>query len=213
MLLNNSRIAKFTKREKRFLVYWQDGTRGYCPNTGKMSDILKIGSDCLITPITTKSQWQWEASFIQNTWVGVNTHNPNKLIKNYLTNIFPDQQFKAEVSFNDKFRADFANENIVIEVKNVHWKVDSIARFPDCVTSRGARQMLNLTELQKNGKQCYVIYVIQRSDVNTVGCANWIDKEYFVNSTIAKESGVKFLGFKCKITPQEIKISDQIEVI
>lgn len=212
MELKNSRIAQFKKREKRFTVFWTDGTNGYCPNPGKMADLLESNCDCLITPIATKSKWRWEAAFIQGTWVGVNTHSPNQIMKNYLHNLFPNEEFKSEVSFG-QYRADFASDNKVIEVKNVHWKVDNIARFPDCVTVRGARQMLDLTELQKTGKKCYVIYVVQRSDIKQMGVADWIDKNYDANTKIAKQSGVKFLGFSCNIDENNVNIKEQIEFI
>lgn len=203
-------IKIFHSRSKRFFVNFNDDSVGYCPNPGKMADILIPGSPCLVVPYEGKLKWRWEAVNINGQWIGVNTQNPNKLAEEILNEFGRD--FRREVSFGH-YRADFANEDTIIEVKNVHWSPEeNFALFPDCVTKRGARQMYDLSELSKEYK-CYVIYIVQRSDITHVTTADYIDLEYHKAAIFAKKSGVKFLGFNCKVEKSGISILKKIKVI
>jgi sugar fermentation stimulation protein A len=214
-------IAHFLKREKRFFVYVDRNNKNfistnncsvaYCPNVGKMTDLLLQGAQCVFSKYEGKLLWKWEIVSIDNVLIGVNTQNPNYLVEKNLYKIFPNENFKKEVSF-DNYRCDFASKTKIIEVKNVHWKVNDSAYFPDTLTSRGARQMLDLAQLSSSGYDCYVIYVIQRSDCQKVSNAQWIDQLYSKNADIAKNSGVKFLGFNCQLNQEGISLLSQIEV-
>lgn len=209
----NSHIMYFQERKKRFLAYMKfnntTDTLTYCCNPGKMADILVLNSECIVTSKTSGIPYEWQAIKIENEWIGVNTSIPNKLIKNILPQLFPNEIFQAEKSFG-QYRADFASDTIIIEVKNVHWKKDGIAYFPDCVTTRGARQLLDLAELS-NKYQCYIIYVVQRQDVEFIKIADFIDKKYWTNYKLAPN--LKTLAFNCHIDSKGIKIHKQIEFI
>lgn len=214
-------IGTFKRRAKRFFVFVEDSPEfinqdgesvAYCSNTGKMSDILIPGSKCLFSRYNGKLKWKWEAVCIDNIWIGTNVHNPNVIAKDILKNLWPDETFKAEVTFG-RYRADFASKTKVIEVKHVHWAINKIAYFPDCIAARGARQMLDLIFLQSQGYKCFVIYILQRNDVEMLGVADWIDKQYAINVNLAKEAGVKFLAFNCNIHKNFISYNQQIIMI
>ena len=205
----------FVKREKRFfvrMIYRNNEELVYCPNPGKMRDILIPGSRCLVSAKTTGLSWQWEFVNIENQWIGINTAIPNKLTELLLGDIFPGENFKREVKFG-QFRADFASKDKIIEVKNVHWVRNNIAYFPDCVTVRGARQLLDMIELKKQDYDCYFIYILQRNDVQNLTVADDIDPIYAQNAKLAKENGIKFLAFNCSINQDGIKIEKQITVL
>lgn len=210
----NSKIDSFIKREKRFLSYMKNEGLVFCPNPGKMADILVPESECIISEQGTKINYRWEAIKINNEWVGVNTQNPNKLASELITKLFPDEIFKSEVRFGG-YRADFASENVVVEVKNVHWipkNEGTVAYFPDCVTSRGARQLRDLMEISKTRK-CYVIYIVQRSSATCVSISKEADKDYYYASLEAKNAGIQSLAFNCEISLEGVKIKNQIEFI
>ena len=40
-----------------------------------------------------------------------------------------------------------------------------------------------------------------------------IDNEYYKNYINAKKAGVKFLAYRCKINPKQIKIEKKIDII
>ena len=123
----------FINRYKRFFTTIRVGDEEftcYCPNTGKMSDILNQGNECIISRVPSTISLWWQAVCQEGCWVGVNTFIPNKLVQEILHKLFPKEIFKREVQFQS-YRADFANSSIVIEVKHVHWKQGQIALFPD----------------------------------------------------------------------------------
>ena len=226
MLLKNIKITNFIKREKRFLVHTNLGLV-YCANTGRMEGLLEPNTNMIVSNINSKMKLKWEAAFIENTWVGTNTQNPNFLINSILETLFPNDKFQREVMFttksNQRYRADFASivSKKIIEVKHVHWKRfhdknNQTAYFPDCITDRGARQIIALNELGEEN-DCYLIYVVQRNDVNAVTLADDIDKVY--TNAIRNSKNIKFLAFNSSIILDsqnknvEIKINTQIEYI
>ena len=209
----NAICAKFLKREKRFFVYVEqndnfvlkDGLSvAYCSNNGRMQDLLIPGAKCLFEEYSGELRWKWQAVFLNGIWIGVNPHNPQLLCRDLLKKLWPNEEFQHEVTFGH-YRADFASKAKVVEVKNAHWDVNGRAFFPDCITTRGGRQMLDLVELQKT-HECFVIYILQRSDLNQLGIADWIDKIYGHNSLIAQHAGVKCLAFNCLVDEKGIKI-------
>ena len=212
LIFDNPIIKQFKNRYKRFFIDMTDGTTIYCPNPGKMADILIENSDCILTANTDNIPLKIEAIKIEDIWIGVNTQNPNKIAELLLPYLFPGEVFKKEVCISKNYRCDFASENKIIEVKNVHWKINNTAFFPDCPTLRGAKQMLELSELTKQ-YECYVIYIVQRNDCNQVSIADFIDQTYFNNHSIAKQNGLKILAFSCYLDITGITIYKQIPFI
>lgn len=190
-------------------MYTEENTMVYCVNTGKMADILVEGAPCVITPKETGIPWQWEAIQVDGVWIGTNTHNPNKLCKEFLPKYF-SKPFKSEFKI-ENIRVDFADKNTLIEVKHVHWLKDKTFIFPDCITERSSKQLKTLSNLTDWNR--YLIYIVQRNERYAVSSLESIDQNYFKMVQIAKESGVQFLAFNCKIDENSIEISEQLEVI
>ncbi len=215
MELTNSSIKYLKHRYKRFIVYFTDGTKGYCANTGKMIGLTDENTKCLVTQHQFKLGYRWEAAYIENTWVGTNTQNPNKIVAESLGKLFPNDQFEAERTILHgalKSRFDFVSSNKIIEVKNVHWNIDRIARFPDSVTTRGTRQLQLLSQMTEK-YECYVIYIVQRNDLKKAGVAHWIDPNYDTAAKLAHKNGVKFLAYNCIITEQSITLNKKCQFI
>ncbi|OED45550.1 hypothetical protein AB836_01500 [Rickettsiales bacterium (ex Bugula neritina AB1)] len=210
----------FKKREKRFFSYFQDINdniyKAHCINTGKMADILVEDSNSIITPKTTGTlSYQWEAIKINNTWIGVNTWTPNNIVelminKNMLKKYGISGNFKRDRKIGD-YKPDFINENTIIEVKNVHWKINDTFFFPDCPTERGLRQLKNMIHLkQKYNKNIIIIYIIQRHDGEKMTISK-IHQEYYNNIIIGKNLGIKILAFTCKIELEGIYFHKEID--
>ena len=156
----------------------------HCVNTGKMTGLLREGSDCILSTKTTGTLlYTWEAIHIEGVWIGVNTFTPNRLVELLLEHqqilCLAKESFQRErLIKNLKYKPDFSNENTIIEVKNVHLVENHIAYFPDCITERGSRQMEALKTLQGQGKRCIVIYILQRNDSAYMAPHPFIDKIY-----------------------------------
>ena len=100
-----------------------------------------------------------------SVWVGVNTSLTNKLVREALEqgtvkdfgNI---DSIIQEIKTSANTRLDFLLENkgkrIYMEVKNCSLAEDGAAMFPDAVTARGTKHLLDLTALKQQGSYNFV---------------------------------------------------------
>ena len=218
----------FLKRYKRFFTDIKIGNEiitAYCPNTGSLLGLLNENSRVLIAKVENskaKLKYRLEAIQFNKTFVGVNTSLPNEIIfeaisnKEVLTSI--QGTLKKEVKYGKNSRIDiYANNpngnNSYIEIKSVTLsRSKQLSEFPDSVTSRGSKHLLELSEMSKKGNDCYLVYLVQRSDVTKFSIAKDIDQEYYENSLIAKKNGVKFFAYKCEVSKKGINIVSKLEI-
>jgi sugar fermentation stimulation protein A len=173
------------KRYKRFFaeILLDSGETivAHCPNTGPMTGVYLPGSPVMVSRSdspTRKLPYTWEMAQVPplSTWVGANTAMPNQVIKAALAvNLFPElgayTQIRAEVPYgkDKKSRIDFllscddGSPPIYIEVKNTTWSQGSVALFPDTVTTRGQKHLLELTQLLPHAR-AVMLYFINRGD-------------------------------------------------
>ena len=71
---------------------------------------------------------------------------------------------------------------------------------------------LVIAPYSKKGNKCFLIYLIQRNDVDRFSIAKDLDNEYYENSLIAKKSGVQFRAFKCNVSYKGINITGEINI-
>ena len=218
----------FVKRYKRFFVdAVLDGNviTTYCPNTGSLRGMLNENAKVLIAKVDNpkaKLKYRLEAIKHNGVYVGINTSLPNGIIfeaikqKKILDNL--QGEIKKEVKYGKNSRVDiFINnpkgKNCFIEVKSVTLsRVKGLAEFPDAKTTRGSKHLIELGEMSKQGHDCYLVYLIQRKDINIFSIAKDIDEEYYKNSIIAKKNGVKFIAFSCEVSKKGIDVIQQIKI-
>ena len=218
----------FVKRYKRFFVdAVLDGNviTTYCPNTGSLRGMLNENAKVLIAKVDNpkaKLKYRLEAIKHNGVYVGINTSLPNGIIfeaikqKKILDNL--QGKIKKEVKYGKNSRVDiFINnpkgKDCFIEVKSVTLsRVKGLAEFPDAKTTRGSKHLIELGEMSKQGHDCYLVYLIQRKDINIFSIAKDIDEEYYKNSIIAKKSGVKFIAFSCEVSKKGIDVIQQIKI-
>ena len=182
------------KRYKRFLadIKLESGeiVTAHCANTGPMKGLLTEGAKVRISVSTSpkrKLPFTLEQICVLGTnnnevWVGINTLFANKLIKKVIEKdllrekIGEIEIIKSEVPYgkDKKSRIDFFltpkssnpdNRNIYIEVKNTTWITKDIALFPDTVTKRGQKHLIELKELIPRSKSI-LVPCITREDAN-----------------------------------------------
>ena len=218
----------FIKRYKRFFVdAVLDGNviTTYCPNTGSLRGMLNENAKVLIAKVDNpkaKLKYRLEAIKHNGVYVGINTSLPNGIIfeaikqKKILDNL--QGEIKKEVKYGKNSRVDiFINnpkgKDCFIEVKSVTLsRVKGLAEFPDAKTTRGSKHLIELGEMSKQGHDCYLVYLIQRKDINIFSIAKDIDEEYYKNSIIAKNNGVKFIAFSCEVSKKGINVIKQINI-
>ena len=218
----------FLKRYKRFFVdAIVEGSiiTTYCPNTGSLRGMLNEKAKVLVTKIEnpkTKLKYRLEAIKHNGVFVGINTSLPNGIIyeaikgKKILNHL--RGEIKKEVKYGKNSRVDIfiddpKGKNCFIEVKSVTLsRLKGLSEFPDSKTTRGSKHLIELGEMSKQGNDCYLIYLIQRKDVEIFSIAKDIDEEYYKNSIIAKNNGVKFIAFSCEVSKRGINLIKQIKI-
>ena len=84
---------------------------------------------------------------------------------------------------------DVAGRRCWIEVKSVTLVEDGVARFPDAVTARGRRHLLELIDLKRQGERTAVIFVVQRADARHVEAHRGTDPA-FADALAAAAAGL-----------------------
>jgi len=179
------------KRYKRFLadIKLESGeiVTAHCANTGPMRGLLTQGAKVRLSVSsspTRKLPFTWEQICVldannEEVWVGINTLFANKLIKkviekNLLNEILGEiETIKSEVPYGKekKSRIDLFltpkssnpdKRNIYIEVKNTTWMKENVALFPDTVTKRGQKHLIELKALIPESKSVLVLCITRK---------------------------------------------------
>ena len=217
--------GKLIKRYKRFFAdvrLNKEIVTAHCPNTGSMQGLLDKDNEVWLTKNddpNRKLKFTLEVIKVKNNLVGVNTHKANKIVKHALENKLMEEfknikNIKPEFKYSKDTRFDFLCDKNLIEVKNVTLNRESeISEFPDAITSRGSKHLLNLKESIKKGYKPYVLFLTQIQGIKKFKIAKDIDKKYYENYLLAKKHGVKFIAYRCEINNKEIKIEEKIKII
>ena len=218
--------GSLVKRYKRFFVdikYKNKIITGHCPNSGSMMGLLNLGNKIWFSEsdnLNRKLKYTLEIIEVEKKMVGINTLLTNKIVLEALNckkinSLIKFNDIKTEVKFSNNTRFDFLllnnKEKCFLEVKNVTLvRGKKMAEFPDAITSRGTKHLNELCNAKKKGYQSYILYLIQREDCDSFKIAKDIDKKYKVAFSKAIKSGVKILCYDCKLSNEEIKLSNQI---
>jgi len=213
-------IGSFIKRYKRFFAdikLDKETITAYCPNTGSLLGLLNEGSEVLIAIVDnpkSKLKFRLEAIKSGNEFVGINTSLPNDIVYNAIQNKKILRSLSYENSRIDILAESSIDKETFIEIKSVTLsRKKNLAEFPDAVTSRGSKHLIELSNKCIEGFNCYLVYLIQRKDIKNFSIAKDIDPEYYKNSLVAKKNGVKFIAFICDVNFDGIEIVKEIEII
>ena len=217
--------GKLIKRYKRFFVDIKVNNSiltAHCPNTGSMMGLLDEGNSVWLTKNDDpkrKLKFTLEMIKVNNKLIGVNTHRANRIVEHGLKNKLI-KEFKLinkitpEFKYSNDTRFDFLCDKNIVEVKNVTLlRNKKFAEFPDAVTSRGSKHLINLINSIKKNYKAYVLFLTQIQGINNFRIAKDIDKNYYQNYVLAKKAGVKFLAYRCSLNSKEIKIDKKINII
>lgn len=217
------------QRYKRFLadVLLEDGTTltVHCPNSGAMLGCSTPGSSVLISrSVNAHRKYLWTLEMVRenNTWIGVNTALTNSLVREAIDNrtIADFGEIDAivpEVRVSKESRLDFllqaAGRDIYVEVKNCSLAREGVALFPDAVTARGTRHLLELEKLLAEGQQAALIFCVQRADAERLEPAAAIDPVYAETLARVHRRGLTVLAYQAEVRPGTVCIVRKIPVL
>ncbi len=226
--------GRLIKRYKRFLadVELEDGAKAgevvtaHCANPGSMLSVNEPGSEVWLSPARNperKLKFTWELIRVGGSLVGINTQLPNAIVAEAVeAGKFPElggyPSLRREVKYGENSRIDLLLENdgdkCYVEVKNVTMKrdlaKDAPAEFPDAVTARGAKHLVELATMVGLGHRAVMFYLVQRQDAKTFAIAQDIDPVYAKGLAVARKAGVEVLCYGCKLSKSEIRIDSPL---
>ena len=212
------------KRYKRFLADVELDTgemvTAHCANSGSMQTCSEPGRTVYLSfhdNPKRKLKYTWELIEMEHSLVGVNTGIPNKLVKTSIeTGMVQELSMystvKPEVKVGDHSRIDLLltddkGEKCFVEVKNCTLVHDKTATFPDAVTTRGLKHLVELQAQIKKGHRCVMFYLIQRMDADLFRPADTIDPDYGKELRKACRKGVEILAYDVDISLSEIVLN------
>ena len=223
-------VGRLKRRYQRFLaeVVLADGASCtvHCPNSGSMRGCLAEGNPVRLSRSDNpgrKYPFTLEMIEVGGVWVGVNTGLTNRLVRealeNGVINAFGElAAIRPEIKVSDRSRLDFLLTRqdgglVYLEVKNCTLAEHGVAMFPDAVTARGAKHLVELMALAGQGHGAAVLFCVQRSDAERFAPAGQIDPHYAAMLAKAAAAGVKVLAWQAAVTPGGIRIHRSLPVI
>jgi len=161
-------------------------------------------------------KYTWEMIEMPTSLVGTNTLVPNRLVKASIANgnikaLSGYEQIRAEVRYGQNSRIDLllekGGERCFVEIKNCTLIEDGIAYFPDAVTSRGLKHLVELQHQVSDGDRCVMFYLVQRMDAKRFRPAHHIDPAYGRELRRAVRRGVEVFVYEVFINLEGVSLN------
>ncbi|MDY6988373.1 MAG: DNA/RNA nuclease SfsA [Thermodesulfobacteriota bacterium] len=173
--------GRFLARPNRFLVQCTAQGRGkinaYLPNPGRLWELLLPGALLYLQPVsgsteagpsTRKTKYTVLAVEREGCPVFLHTHATNQVARRLIEQkLIPPLKgariIRAEVPVG-RSRFDFLlrekGRDLYVEVKSCTLFGNNVAMFPDAVTERGKRHLLELAEMARKGIPTVVLFLV-----------------------------------------------------
>jgi sugar fermentation stimulation protein A len=217
------------RRYQRFLadVKLRNGHRvtAHCPNSGSMQGCCEPGRPVYISRHDgpkRRLKYTWEMIDMPASLVGVNTLTPNRLVKaSIVAGKVPKLRgyanVRSEVKISDRSRIDLMLESeaghCFVEIKNCSLVVGNTGYFPDAVTERGRKHLIELQEALKSGHRAVMFYLVQRMDAQRFSPADHIDPLYGAELRRAVAAGLEVLVYDTHISVDGIRLNRSLPCV
>ena len=220
------REAGFLRRENRFACLVElEGSkeRVYLPNSGRLNSLLFPGQTVFLAERLSSSRrtrYDLVITILNGKLVSVDARVPGELVYQALCQRslpqFADySSIQREVAFGGS-RLDFLLSSHIpqcfLEVKSVTLVQEGRALFPDAPTLRGRRHLKSLTWAKREGYEAAIVFVIQREDAESFSPNDAVDAEFGHALRTAQLQGVDIYAYRCKVSPGEIELAEQVSV-
>ncbi len=223
--------ARLIKRYKRFLadVVLEDGREltVHCPNTGSMRNCGQPGDRVwlrLEQKPGRKLPGSWElVEVAPHELACVHSARANKVVAaalqaDLIAPLVGYAQQRAEVSLRPGgSRFDFLLSDpgeCVVEVKCVTLALGGgEGAFPDAVSTRGQKHLLELTEIVASGRRACLLFCVMHSGIDWVRPADEVDPEYGRLLRAAVAAGVEVIAWSVWPSPEGLQVRGELPVV
>lgn len=174
-LFNDLIPATFLSRPNRFVLLCKAGNktlRAYLPNPGRLWELLLPDAKLLLTKLPPSPARKLDHLVVaverDGMLVMLHTHHNNLVARHLIeTGRMPGLEgakiVQAEYPIG-RSRFDFllqqAGQRVLVEVKSCTLFHDTLAMFPDAVSARATKHLLELDELSREGYRTAVLFIV-----------------------------------------------------
>jgi sugar fermentation stimulation protein A len=227
--------ATLIRRYKRFLadvaLPGGETVTVHCANPGSMIGLAAPGAPVWLSRSDNpkrKLSHSWELVEVDlgsgTELVGINTTNPNALAAEAIAaGLIPELagygSVRREVKYGRNSRVDFLLEKpgrppCYLEIKNVHlMRQKGLAEFPDAVTRRGAKHLVELADMVAAGARAVMLFLVQIASAERFALARDIDPAYGAQFDLARARGVEALARRCRLTRAGVEVAEAIAIV
>jgi sugar fermentation stimulation protein A len=221
--------GQLIKRYKRFLadVRLDSGEEvtAHCANPGSMKSLLVPAPRVWLSRARPgrKLPFTWEVAELEGARVYVNPVGANRVVAEALElAAIPELSgydvIQPEVKYGTGSRIDFLlsgpTGKAYVEVKNVTLGLGKgRSAFPDSVTARGTKHLLELAEVKRSGHRAVLLFCVSRTDALSVEAAADIDPTYAKTLAQVMQQGVEVLAYAGDIDEKGFRLSRSVPVI
>jgi len=221
--------GRLLKRYKRFLADIEltgKVVTAHCANPGSMMGVKTEGATVWVTRADNpkrKLPYDWQVIEVGTARVCINTASANRIVEEtVLAGGLPElsgyETLKREVKYGRNSRIDFLlsgarRPDCYVEVKNVTLSRETgLAEFPDSPTVRGAKHLVELADVVREGYRAVMLYIINRTDCERFTLAADIDPDYAAKFAGASQAGVESLAYGTGISESGIGLVSKLSI-
>ena len=214
------------KRYKRFLADVRlrnhHVVTAHCPNSGSMLACAEPGRPVYLSRHNNPARrykYTWELIQMPTSLVGINTMVPNWLAKaaieaGKIPSLSGYERVRTEIKYGKNSRIDLLlekdRETCFVEIKNCTLVEGELACFPDAVTTRGQKHLVELQEQVRQGHRAVMFYVVQRMDAALFKPADHIDPTYGSKLRKAVQKGVEIFVYDVRVDLKHIRLNQML---
>ena len=224
--------VRLVRRYQRFLadVRFEDGSVhvAHLKNTGRMTGCDRPESPALVSPVAPgggrKLLWNLRLVKPSRAWVCVDTSIANEVVfealqRRSIPELGEYTSVRREVRFGQASasRADMFLEQPMgsapgcfVEVKNVTLREGRGALFPDAVSRRALRHLIELESQVRAGRRAVLIPLVARADCDWFGAAAHIDPDWARALERAQTTGVEILPYRARVDRRGVRLGQRL---
>jgi sugar fermentation stimulation protein A len=191
-----------------------------------MKSCFSAGDSIWLSPSnspTRKLKWTWELVETTGGYIGVNTARPNLICEDAIKaakipELLHYTEFSREVKYGKNSRIDLLLSSpnkaaCYVEVKNTTLLKDNKVMFPDSVSERGQKHLLELIDVVKGGKRGVILFLINRPEGDFFCPADDIDPKYGSIFRSALLQGVEALAYRSVHSLEGTSIGEKVNIV